>query len=69
MVRHIEITINLDISCWAEDWEDFGYETKPNDNEYDYDEIKEVIWGYIDECPDELYEVMKINKVWYEEDE
>ena len=68
MVQHIEFTINFDLTCSALDWEDFGFDEKPQDNEYDYDIVKEEIFDYIDHNPAELYEVMEIKKVWYEED-
>ena len=68
MVQHIEFTINFDLTCWALDWEDFGFDEKPQDNEYDYDIVKESIYDYIENNPAELYEVMEIKKVWYEED-
>ena len=71
MTRHIEVTIDFDLTCWAIDKEDFGFEEDetPKDNEYDYDEVKECIYDYIESSPDELYRIMQIKKVWYEEDE
>jgi hypothetical protein len=71
MVRHIEFTINFDLTCWAEGKEDFGFDEDeiPKDNEFDYDEVKECIYDYIESSPEELYAVMQIKKVWYEEDE
>lgn len=68
MIRHIEFTIDFDLTCWAIGYEDFGFDEMPKENEYDYDEVKECIFEYIDKCPEALYEVMKIKKVWYEED-
>ena len=41
MVQHIEFTINFDLTCSALDWEDFGFDEKPQDNEYDYDIVNQ----------------------------
>ena len=71
MIRHIEFTIDFDLTSWAISKEDFGFDEDeiPKDNEYDYDEVKECIYDYIENNPEELYAVMQIKKVWYEEDE
>lgn len=61
MVRHIEITINFDLTCWGQDAEDFE-----NDN---VEAINEVVADYIIHNSAELLENLTINKVWYEEGE
>ncbi len=61
MVRHIELTIDFDLTCWAESMEDFE-----NDNiEY----LNEHIADYIIHNSVELLDHLVIKKIWYEEDE
>lgn len=61
MTRHIEFTINFDLTCWGEDWEDFAMCR-------DEQSILESVEEYIaDDCA-ELFPHIKITKVWYEED-
>ncbi len=60
MTRHIEFTINYDLTCWDEDMEFFRMETEES--------IKEGIYDYIEDSPDELMAHLIINKIWYEED-
>ena len=61
MIRHIELTINFDLTCWAESMEDFENDTEES--------IKETVFDYLDSDVDSLIENVKISKVWYEEDE
>ena len=61
MIRHIELTIeDFDLTCWAEDMEDFEADTKEG--------IEETVLGYFYDDPSELIENIKIKKVWYEKD-
>lgn len=60
MVRHIEITINFDLTCWGQDKEDFE-----NDN---IETINEAVADYIINNSTDLLEDVTIKKVWYEED-
>lgn len=60
MTRHIEITINFDLTCWGQDEEDFE-----ND---DIETINEAIADYITNDSTDLLENVTIKKVWYEED-
>ena len=60
MVRHIELTIDFDLTCWAESMEDFE-----ND---DMEMINECVADYIIHNSDELLEHLTIKKIWYEED-
>lgn len=61
MIRHIELTIeNFDLTCWAEDMEDFGIDTEES--------IKESVFQFFYDEPEALIENIKIKKVWYEED-
>lgn len=60
MVRHIEITINFDLTCCGQDKEDFE-----NDN---IEIIKEEVADYIINDSTNLLENVTIKKVWYEED-
>lgn len=60
MVRHIEITINFDLTCWAQDAEDFE-----SDN---MEAINEEVADYIIHDSPTLLENLTINKVWYEEE-
>ena len=61
MIRHIELTINFDLTCWAESMEDFENDTEES--------IEETVFDYLDSDVDSLIENVKIDKVWYEEDE
>jgi hypothetical protein len=60
MIRHIEFTIDFDLTC-REDMEVF--ETY-SDEEY----LKNDIAEYINENTAEIMEHIIIKKVWYEED-
>ena len=60
MIRHIEITINFDLTCWGQGKEDFE-----NDN---IETINEAIEDYIINDSTDLLENVIIKKVWYEED-
>ena len=61
MVRHIELTIDFDLTCWAESMEDFE-----NDS---IEFINEEVADYIIHNSDELLDHLTIKKIWYEEDE
>ena len=61
MVRHIELTIDFDLTCWAESMEDFE-----ND---DMEMINECVADYIINSSDELLEHLTIKKIWYEEED
>ena len=61
MIRHIELTIKFDLTCWGQDAEDFE-----NDNA---ETINEAIADYIINNSVELLENLTIDKVWYEEKE
>ena len=60
MVRHIELTIDFDLTCWAESMEDFETDTEES--------IKETIDDYIVHDSVELLDCLTIKKIWYEED-
>lgn len=60
MVRHIELTINFDLTCWAESMEDFENDSKES--------IEELVDDYIINDSIELLPNVEIKKVWYEED-
>jgi len=60
MTRHIEITINFDLTCWGQDKEDFE-----NDN---IEAINETVADYIINDSADLLENVTIKKIWYEED-
>ena len=60
MVRHIELTIDFDLTCWAESMEDFENDTEES--------IKETIDDYIINDSVELLDCLTIKKIWYEED-
>ena len=70
MIRHIEFTIDFDLTCSAISKEDFGFEEDeiPKDNEYDYDEIEESIKNYLFDDVSDILNHIVIKKVWYEED-
>ena len=61
MIRHIELTIDFDLTCWAESMEDFENDTEES--------IKETIDDYIINDTGELLDYLTIKKIWYEEDE
>ena len=60
MIRHIEFTINFDLTCWDEDMEFFEMQSEES--------ILEGIADYINESTPELMEHLTINRIWYEED-
>ena len=60
MVRHIEFTIDFDLTCWAESMEDFE-----NDND---EVINECVADFIIHNSTDLLDLLEIKKVWYEED-
>lgn len=60
MVKHIELTIDFDLTYWAESMEDFEKDTK--------EFINEEVTDYIINNFDELLEHLTIKKIWYEED-
>ncbi len=59
MIRHIELTIDFDLTCWAESMEDFENDTEES--------IKETIDDYIIHDSVELLDCLTIKKIWYEE--
>ena len=61
MVRHIELTIDFDLTCWAESMEDFE-----ND---DMEMINECVADYIINDSTDLLEHLTIKKIWYEEED
>lgn len=61
MIRHIELTIDFDLTCWAESMEDFE-----NDS---IEFINEEVADYIIHNSDDLLNHLVIKKIWYEEDE
>jgi len=60
MTRHVEITIDFDLTCWGQDAEDFE-----NDN---METINYDVADYIINNATDLLDNVKIKKVWYEED-
>lgn len=58
MIRHIELYIDFDLTCWAEDIEDFENDTP----EY----IDETVRDYCFRNSTELLEHLTIKKIWYE---
>lgn len=60
MVRHIEFTIDFDLTCWGQNAEDFE-----NDN---MEMIREELADYIINDSVEFLKYVTIKKVWYEED-
>ena len=60
MIRHIEFTINFDLTCWGYGREDFENDTPES--------IKEEIIDYINSCPEQLTDYIEIKKIWYEKD-
>ena len=61
MIRHIELTIDFDLTCWAESMEDFETDTEES--------IKETIDDYIINDSAELLDYLTIKKIWYEEED
>ena len=61
MIRHIEFSIDFDLTCWGEDEEDFEGDTP--------EMIREEVIDWIINESAELLEGLKINKVWYEQEE
>ena len=60
MIRHIEITINFDITSWGEK-EDFKTDTQ--------EQIEEFVRDYIYTSGSELSHEADITKIWYEEED
>lgn len=60
MTRHVEFTIDFDLTCWGEDAEDFEGDT--------LESIRENVIDYLEDSAYELIENLVIKKVWYEED-
>lgn len=59
MIRHIEFTIDFDLTCWG--WpEDFQTD--------DPETIKEAIVSYLTYDSSTLLDYLKLKNVWYEED-
>ena len=61
MVRHIELTIDFDLTCWAESMEDFE-----ND---DMEMINECVADYIIHDSTDLLDHLTIKKIWYEDED
>ena len=55
MIRHIEFTIDFDLTCWAEDMEDFGDGSQET--------IEESLYNYFEDAPYELINVAKYNLI------
>ena len=60
MVRHIEFTIDFDLTCWAESMEDF----ESDSTEF----INEEVADYIIHNSGELLDYLTIKKIWYGEE-
>lgn len=60
MVRHIEFTIDFDLTCWGLNEDDFE-----NDDEIN---ISEDVADFIIHNADELIPQLEIKKVWYEKE-
>ena len=60
MVRHIELIIDFDLTCWAESMEDFENDS----TEF----INEEVADYVIHSSDEFLDHLTIKKIWYEED-
>ena len=60
MIRHVEFSINFDLTCWGEK-EDFEIDTEKM--------IEEDTIDFIINDTGELIDHLVINKVWYEEEE
>ena len=61
MIRHIKLTIDFDLTCWAESMEDFENDSR--------EFINEEVADYIINSPGELLKHLTIRNIWYEEDE
>ena len=61
MVRHIELTIDFDLTCWAESMEDFENDS----TEF----INEEVADYIIHSSTDLLDHLTIKKIWYEEED
>lgn len=62
VVRHIEIEFNdFDLTGWGESLEDFASDT-PRD-------IYESVLDYLQDNSAELFDKIRIKKVWYEREE
>lgn len=59
MVRHIEFTIDYDLTCWGLT-EDFETDSP----EYLQEHLREFIYNN----SSDLLDCVKIHKIWYEED-
>ena len=62
MVRHAEFIIKGDYTTWGIDMEDFANEIDDPDVTLDY------ICDWIEESPQDLYNLIQITNIWYEED-
>lgn len=60
MVRHIEFTIDFDLTCWAESMEDFETDS--------VEFINEEVADYVINSSGELLDHLVIKKIWYGED-
>lgn len=60
MVRHIEFTIDFDLTCWAESMEDFETDSM--------EFINEEVADYVINSSGELLDHLVIKKIWYGED-
>jgi len=60
MIRHIEFTIDFDLTCWAESMEDFEIDTEET--------IQECVTDWIINDSVEFLNHVVIKKIWYEED-
>jgi hypothetical protein len=60
MVRHIEFTIDFDLTCWAESMEDFETDSM--------EFINEEVADYVINSSGELLDHLVIRKIWYGED-
>jgi len=61
MIRHIEFTINFDLTCWGRDMEDFENDSTES--------INEEIADYIINNPNKLLDHLTVKKIWYKNDE
>ncbi len=60
MVRHLELAIDFDLTCWGEA-EDFESDSPVG--------LRETIEDYIIHNPEELLNHLTLKNIWYEEDE
>ena len=60
IIRHVEFTIDFDLTCIGLDKEDFEGDTKEN--------VRESVIDYILSDTGELIDYLEIKKVWYEEE-